>query len=65
MSTRKITTEDVEIGGMSADREPASEDTLPNKRLEVLSLEFEEDVGGDPYNRTGQFCVIDLKNREQ
>ena len=65
MSTRKITTEDVEIGSMVADRDSTSADTVPNKRLELLSLELEEDVGGDPYNRTGQFCVIDLKNREQ
>jgi hypothetical protein len=35
------------------------------KRLEVLSLELEDDnLGGDPYNRTGSFCQLDLKDRE-
>jgi len=38
----------------------------PAAPLELVGLELQdEDFGGDPYNRTGQFCVIDLKNKEQ
>jgi len=38
----------------------------PARPLELVALELQdEDSGGDPYNRTGQFCVIDLKNKEQ
>jgi len=38
----------------------------PAVPLELVALEIQdEDFGGDPYNRTGQFCVIDLKNKEQ
>jgi len=37
--------------------------TAPNGQLKVLSLEFEDDnFGADPYNRTGQFCQIDLED---
>ena len=34
--------------------------------MRMLSLEVvDDDLGGDPYNRTGTFCQIALKNREQ
>jgi len=43
----------------------------PGTRLAVhepekdrLSLQIEDDAGGDPYNRTGQHCLADLKNRQ-
>lgn len=61
MSTENIKTEDVELA--SAGQDVA--DTIPDKQLQVLSLETDEDSGGDPYNRTGQFCIVALKNREQ
>ena len=39
--------------------------TAPNGHLKVLSLEFEDDnFGADPYNRTGQFCQIELDDRD-
>jgi len=39
--------------------------TAPNGHLKVLSLEFEDDnFGADPYNRTGSFCQIDLKDED-
>lgn len=60
MSREKIKTEEVEL---AAPQGIAS--TVPNKQLHMLSLEVDEDSGGDPYNRTGQFCIVALKNKEQ
>lgn len=37
----------------------------PGRQLEFLSLEIEDDAGGDPYNRTGQHCIAQLKNFER
>ena len=38
----------------------------PAKGVRVLSLQIEdEDLGGDPYNRTGHFCLLDIKERER
>jgi len=38
----------------------------PAKPLELVALELQdEDLGGDPYNRTGQFCVIEVRDKEQ
>ena len=37
----------------------------PGRQLEFLSLEIEDDAGGDPYNRTGQHCLAELKNLER
>ena len=37
----------------------------PGRQLEFMSLEIEDDAGGDPYNRTGQHCVAELKNFER
>jgi hypothetical protein len=44
------------------------EDETPPKGVRVLSLDIEdedEDVGGDPYNRTGQLYVEALRKRDQ
>jgi hypothetical protein len=39
--------------------------TVPNGHLKVLSLEFEDDnLGADPYNRTGSFCQLESKDRD-
>jgi hypothetical protein len=37
----------------------------PGRQLKFLSLEIEDDAGGDPYNRTGQHCLAELKNLER
>ena len=38
----------------------------PVKGVQVLSLQIEDDdLGGDPYNRTGHFCLLDIKKRER
>jgi hypothetical protein len=37
----------------------------PKDNLRVLSLEIaDDDYGSDPYNRTGQFCQLELKDRD-
>ena len=65
MSTKKIATEDLELTS-AADKQQVVLDKAANDRLGALSLEIEDDdFGGDPYNRTGQFCQIELKNKEQ
>jgi hypothetical protein len=61
MSTEKTKTENVELARAGQD----IADTVPDRQLQVLSLEVDDDSGGDPYNRTGQFCIVDLKNKEQ
>ena len=64
MSTEKTT-------ARKADSEPVRdatkpEDETPPKGLRVLSLRLEEeDQGGDPYNRTGQFYIAELRKRER
>ena len=43
--------------------QPAEQDDAPAEQLEFLSLSIEDDAGGDPYNRTGQHCLAELKKR--
>lgn len=39
---------------------------IPARQIDLVSLEIEDDdAGGDPYNRTGQFCLAALRNLEQ
>ena len=66
MSTEKIRAEEAEL---QATRPGATQSTAADvdtmTRLEVLSLELEDDnSGGDPYNRTGSFCQLELEDRE-
>ena len=63
MSKEKIATEHIRLESRLVHKRSA--DTAPNQQLQVLSLELEEDAGGDPYNRTGQFCVLERKNEER
>lgn len=37
------------------------------QQVEIKSLEIADDYdgGGDPYNRTGQFCVVKLNKDDQ
>jgi hypothetical protein len=37
----------------------------PVRQMEFLSLELEDEAGGDPYNRTGQHCLAELKDFER
>lgn len=39
-------------------------DETPLKGVEVLSLEIDDDfdLGGDPYNRTGSHCIIEIED---
>lgn len=43
--------------------QPEGQGEAPAEQLEFLSLSIEDDAGGDPYNRTGQHCLADLKKR--
>lgn len=47
-------------------RQASAENETPVAGVRVLSLQIEEeDLGGDPYNRTGQFYLHDIKERER
>ena len=61
MSNDQNTTKDV----LKTPFNPAVSDEAATKAdkkpVKVVSFEIEEtDVGGDPYNRTGSFCVPDF-----
>jgi hypothetical protein len=64
MSIEKVTarTAPVLIADRSRPR-PEGQGDAPAEQLEFLSLSIEDDAGGDPYNRTGQHCLADLKKR--
>lgn len=66
MSTRKITAEEAELQTTRPGATQSTEaDAETMTRLEVLSLELEDDnFGADPYNRTGSFCQLELKDRD-
>jgi hypothetical protein len=38
---------------------------VPAQQMDFLSLQIEDDAGGDPYNRTGQHCLAEIKSREK
>jgi len=65
MSTRKITAEEAELQATQQGATQVNAEDATMTRLEVLSLELEDDnFGSDPYNRTGSFCQLDLQDRE-
>lgn len=66
MSIDKTTAKDAELQDASLVSEPMhASETVPNAKLRVLALELEDDnFGADPYNSTGQFCQLDLKDRD-
>jgi len=40
-------------------------EAAPNRNVKIMALEVEDDnFGSDPYNSTGQFCQIDLKDTD-
>ena len=64
MSIEKITAEFAPV----TDRQPPGSRrelpaVAPDQQADLLSLQVEDDAGGDPYNRTGQHCLADLKKR--
>lgn len=66
MSIDKATAKDAELQDVSlmSEQMHASE-TVPNAKLRVLALELEDDnLGSDPYNSTGQFCQLELEDRD-
>jgi len=66
MSIEKTTAEQAKPrDAQKGNRQHDAAATAPNGHLKVLSLEFEDDnFGADPYNRTGSFCQIDLKDED-
>ena len=64
MSIEKVTvrTAPDSVAGRSRPR-PEGQGDAPAEQLEFVSLSIEDDAGGDPYNRTGQHCLADLKKR--
>ena len=38
---------------------------VPARQVDFLSLQVDDDAGGDPYNRTGHHCLAEIKKREK
>ena len=65
MSTQKTTAKEAPLQSTKRDATQANAADAKISQLKVLSLELEDDnLGADPYNRTGSFCQLDLKDRE-
>lgn len=66
MSIDKPTAASIRHGdALRPDSGPGDTPSMPRKQIDLLALEIEDgDCGGDPYNRTGQFCLADLKKRD-
>jgi len=47
------------------DSRPGRSTDVPARQFDLLSLQIEDDAGGDPYNRTGQHCLAEIKKREE
>ncbi|HSM30530.1 MAG TPA: hypothetical protein VK854_07490 [Woeseiaceae bacterium] len=66
MSIEKIT---AEFAPTNHDRQHASRADgprpMPERQADLPALQIEDDAGGDPYNRTGQHCLADLKKRQR
>lgn len=64
MTNENLVTEATETAGPA--QEPVADTQLhgEKKGVKVLSLEIDEndDLGGDPYNRTGSFCVPEFSD---
>lgn len=68
MSIEKITPGDESVTSIGSETGMESNDASQAGRgqgIEILALNIadEFDAGGDPYNRTGSFCII--KNRDK
>lgn len=59
---RNISARERETRLRSAQR-PARKSIEPKPDVEVIALEIDEDLdlGGDPYNRTGSHCVVEIR----
>jgi hypothetical protein len=44
---------------------PVRQRKMSEPQIDRLALKVEDDAGGDPYNRTGQHCLMDLKKRQR
>ena len=67
MSTQKDTVEDGQMRPAKQGLEAEQADTAVSglrQGVELVSLEMADDPdsGGDPYNRTGQFCIIKIQD---
>ncbi len=49
--------------GRQQGSQPVRQKQTCEPQIDVLALQVEDDAGGDPYNRTGQHCLADLKKR--
>ncbi len=67
MSTwKRSKTETPDTGRANAARQPPTE--APGRQavqIEALELSVEDDAGCDPYNRTGQFLVDEIRKYQE
>lgn len=65
MSIEKLAEEAGPRSAHQSDGRTIAADAVSNKNVKILALEFEDDnFGSDPYNSTGQFCQIELKDKD-
>ncbi|MDH3756212.1 MAG: hypothetical protein OEV10_01275 [Gammaproteobacteria bacterium] len=67
MTIDRITAESAPNGNAhNPDSDAGDTPAIPRQQLDLLALEIEDDdLGSDPYNRTGQFYLAELKKRDQ
>jgi hypothetical protein len=64
MTNDKTTVNSIPLVPAVRGQASVAESSKPAKDVKVVSLSIDEndDFGGDPYNRTGSHCVLDLKD---
>ena len=62
MSNEKTTVDSVPVAPAVRGRAAVAETSRPVKEVKVIGLSIDEndDFGGDPYNHTGSHCVLDF-----
>ena len=65
MSNEKTTMDAVLVTPAAGGQLPSAESPKPAKDVKVISLSIDEndDFGGDPYNHTGSHCVLKFGER--
>ncbi len=62
MSNEKTTADLVPVAPAVRGQATVAESSKPAKEVKVIALSIDEndDFGGDPYNHTGSHCVLDF-----
>jgi protein-disulfide isomerase len=66
MSNEKTTVESVPVAPAVRGQATVADSSKPRKDAKVVSLSIDEndDFGGDPYNHTGSHCVLEFDDSQ-